>query len=122
MCRNRLQCRVQIIFYTEMYNIVDLELASDTEMSEVDDLELAFDQSSSSEMVLHCGADVQLEDLPTGDGEHVTHMNHKILSNCCTKRCTVNFSIVEIEHLKYLFSAKSKQQQNQYLLDNMTLR
>ena len=77
---------------------------------------------SSSEMVLHCGADVQLEDLRTGDGEHVTHMNHKILSNCCTKRCTANFSILEIEQLKSLFSAKSKHQQNQYLLDNMTLR
>ena len=105
-----------------MYNVVDLELASDTEMNEVVDLELAFDQSSSSEMVLHCDVDVQMEDLWTGDREHMTDLNLKSLSNCCTKRCTANFSILEIEHLSTLFRAKSIQQQNQYLLDNMTLR
>ena len=31
-------------YSAEMYNVVDLELASDTEMSEVDDLELPLDQ------------------------------------------------------------------------------
>ena len=78
-----------------MYDVVDLELPSNTQMSEVDDLELALDQFSSSVMVLHCDAGVQLENLWTTDGEHVTHTNHKILSSCCTKRCTVNFSVLE---------------------------
>ena len=72
-----------------MYNVVDLELASDTEMNEVVDLELALDQSSSSEMVLHCDVDVQMEDLWTGDREHVTDLNLKSLSNVCFSAVSV---------------------------------
>lgn len=68
-----------------------------------------------------CSEDSASEMEYDGGEDIVTTIRSPLAQDCCTQRCTASFSLLELESTRSVFSLKTQAEQNQYIMDQLTL-
>ena len=107
-----------------MYNVNTETVSGQYDLVELDTCNESSDDSQAHHFIEldTCSEGSEEEvDSEEGDGVVAPPSTVPAIFNCCTSRCTAQFSVLEIEKLKAIYNRKTHTQQKQWILELLQL-